>query len=122
MKTSKYFFVGIFILLVTSVSQVYAQSDNFAGKWTVLVKDTPYGDAEMVVNLNRVDGKLTGTVAPDGEETTKITSTEETEKSITIYFESSGYDVGIYLEKKGDNEAAGTMMGMFAATAKRSVE
>jgi hypothetical protein len=73
----------------------------------------------MSIELERKDGKLTGTVIRDGSAPAKIMRTEEKGKSLTIYFNSSGYDVYFYMEKKGDNEAEGTMMDMFDATAKR---
>jgi hypothetical protein len=110
---------GLFILFTAMTFQVKAQSDAFAGRWDVLVEGTPNGDSKMTIELERKDGKLTGSVVRDGSAPSKIMRTEEKGKSLTIYFNSSGYDVYFFMEKKGDNDAEGTMMDMFDATAKR---
>jgi hypothetical protein len=120
MKTSNYLLVGIFTLLTAFSLQANAQStDAFTGKWDVLVEGTPSGDSNLVVELERKDGKLSGTVVRDGAAPAKINRVEEKAKSITIYFNSSGYDVYLFMEKKGDNKAEGSLMDMFDATATR---
>ena len=119
MKRTSIFLSGILILLTAFTTQVFAQTDAFAGKWEVLIEGTPSGDSKIMVELERKDGKLVGAIARDGAAPTKISRVEEKTKSITLYFNSSGYDVYLYLEKKSDNAAEGSMMDMFDATAKR---
>lgn len=125
MKKAILFFAGIFFL-VLSVSlntQAQATSDFFVGKWNVLVSGTPNGDAKMVVSLERVEGKLKAEfVGNDQSETPKVSNVEETEKSVRIYFTASGYDVYLYLEKKGDYHVEGTMLDMFDAKGDRATE
>lgn len=124
MKKSILFFAGMFFFLLSIGTKAQAPSaDFFVGKWDVLVVGTPNGDAKMPVTLERVDGKLKGTFVGNGQtEAPKISNIEEKENSITIYFTSSGYDVYLMLEKKGDNHVEGTMMDMFDAKGDRVVE
>ncbi len=120
MKRTNFLLTGLLILISAFVFQAQAQSsDAFAGKWDVLIEGTPNGDSKMIMDLERKDGKLTGTIVRDGSAPSKITRVEEKGKSLTVYFNSNGYDVYFYMEKKGDNDAEGTVMDMFDATAKR---
>lgn len=125
MKKAILFFAGMFFLVLSVSLNVQAQatSDFFVGKWNVLVTGTPNGDAKMVVSLERVDGKLKAEfVGKEQAEVPKVSNVEETEKSVRIYFTASGYDVYLYLEKKGDNHVEGTMLDMFDAKGDRATE
>jgi hypothetical protein len=124
MKNLKFILVGVFCLV--SVFTMKAQDkpvDYFAGKWNVMVTGTPNGDAKMLVTLERVDGKLSGTLLNSGQgEPTKFSRVEEKENSVTLYFTSSGYDVYLQLEKKDENIVKGSMMDMFDATGERIID
>ena len=121
MKKAILFFAVV--LLVSLNTRGQATSDFFVGKWNVLVTGTPDGDAKMVVSLERVDGKLKAEfVGKEQAEVPKVSNVEETEKSVRIYFTASGYDVYLYLEKKGDNHIEGTMLDMFDAKGDRATE
>jgi len=62
-------------------------TDYFPGKWNIVVKGTPNGDAKMTFVIERKDGKLTGAVQDStGKEMTKITSIDEKDKTITAAF------------------------------------
>jgi hypothetical protein len=124
MNNLKLILVGVFCLF--AVLTLKAQDkpvDYFAGKWNVTVVGTPNGDAKMLVTLERVDGKLTGTLLNSGQgEPTKFSRVEEKENSVTLYFTSSGYDVYLQLEKKDENIVKGSMMDMFDASGTRVIE
>lgn len=124
MKKASLLLTGLFLFLVTlTVNAQDAAKDYFTGKWDVLVEGSPSGDTHMLVTLERVDGKLTGTIARTGSPVAKIIRVEEKkDKSVTIYFNSSGYDVYLFMEKKGENKTEGSMMDMFDATGKRIVD
>lgn len=122
MKKVNLLFKGIFFLLLSF--NVNAQSktgaDYFAGKWNIVVKGTPNGDAKMIFVLENRNDSIAGAVQDStGKEMTKITSTELTDSSLTIYFTAQGYDVNLALTKKDDDHATGSMMGMFDADADR---
>lgn len=122
MKKVNILFTGLFFLLLSF--NVNAQSktgaDYFAGKWNVLVKGTPNGDARMFFVLDNKDSKIGGVVQDStGKEMTKITSTELTDSSVTIYFTTQGYDVNLLMTKKDEDHTLGSMMGMFDAEGDR---
>lgn len=120
MKNVRLFLVVVFCMVSALKMNAQVPADFFAGKWSVLVSGTPNGDAKMLVNLERKDGKLTGGVInPDAAEPTKFSNVEEKENSVTVYFSASGYDVYLTLEKKGDNKVEGSMMDMFDAKGER---
>ena len=76
------------------------------------------GDVDMIVELNRVDGNLKGTISALNQ-TVEVERITEREKSVTLYFVGEGYDVDLTLIKKNQNEVTGDMMGQFDATGKR---
>jgi hypothetical protein len=125
MKKIKLILAIVFcILAATFTTKAQIPTDYFAGKWSLLVTGTPQGDASCILELTRVDGKLTGTWLNSAKATqvVKISRVEEKEKSLTAYFTQGGYDVYIFLEKKDDNHADGSLMDMFDAKATRVVE
>jgi hypothetical protein len=130
MKKISVFFASLFLMMLslTAIAQSKADSsakpDYFVGKWDVLVEGTPQGDGKMLVTLERKDGKLTGTiVSKDGSTpANKIERVEEKEKSVTVYFTASGYNVYLFLEKKDEDHVTGSMMDMFDAKGDRVKE
>jgi len=123
MKKMILIFAGIFALLTFAEKTQAQNKDYFVGKWDILVEGTPGGDSKSSFVLERKDGKLTGTMDTPGKPSVKFTRVEEKDNTITAYFTSaSGYDVYLFLEKKDDNKATGSMMDMFDATATRVVE
>jgi hypothetical protein len=122
--------IFLFFLLVgiayTSFSQAPTKTDFFAGKWEISVVGTPNGDAKMVTNLIRKDGKLTGELANPADATKEkrpVTKIEENGDNIAIYFTSSqGNDVSIDLARVDGDNLKGSLMNMFEAKAKRLKE
>lgn len=115
----------ISLLFLTTLNNAFAStpSDYFVGNWNVVVTGTPSGDAEMIIHLERLDGKLQGRVKNEGEnEGTKIDKIDEKDTSITIYYSAMGYDVYLSFDKVDDNNIKGSMMGMFNSTGKRVVK
>ena len=127
MKKQNVFFAGVFLMLFSffnAVAQDASKSDYFVGKWKVVAEGTPNGDSKFLVNLQRKDGKLTGSI--DDQETGKLVSKidkiEEKEKSVTVYFVGGGYDVYLNLEKKDEDHLTGSLMDMFDAKGERVKE
>src|SRR4051812_40326482 len=122
MKKLSLLFTGLFFLLLSM--NVHAQSntgaDYFAGKWSVLVKGTPNGDAKMYFVLDKKDSTLTGSVQDStGKEMSKIDKVEVSGDKATVYFNTQGYDVNLEMNKKDDDHITGSMMGMFDAEGER---
>ena len=125
MKKLNFFFAGLFFLALSFAvkAQTPSPSDYFVDKWIVQVKGTPQGDGKMTVMLQRKDGKLAGTIiSKTGTEPTKITKVDEKDKSVTVYFNTSCYDVNLTMEKKDDDHVTGNVMDMFDATGERVKE
>jgi hypothetical protein len=122
MKKFSSFLAGSLFLLIafTSNAQTKTGADFFAGKWTVLVKGTPQGDAKMIYILEKKDDKLTGVIQDTtGAEVSKIDRTEVKDSEITIYFNTQGFDVNVTLAKKDDDHVTGSLLGMFDAEGER---
>ena len=121
MKKVSLLFAGLFFLLLSI--GVHAQTtgaDYFAGKWSVLVKGTPNGDAKMLFVLEKKDSTLTGVVQDStGKEMSKIDKVELNGNTATAYFTAQGYDVNLEMNKKDDDHFTGNMMGMFDADGER---
>jgi len=112
----------IIALLITFSQHIQGKSiDHFAGKWELSVTNTPEGDGKMVINLERLDGKLRGIIMNNGSnKEIQINRVEEKETDITVYFDSdSGYEVYVFIEKVNENQVKGNVMDMFDVTGKR---
>lgn len=129
MKKVHLFFTGIFLLLLSfqvnaqQKDTVQGKEDYFPGKWNVLVKGVPGGDAKMTVNFERKDTALIAVIQDStGTEAGEVNKVIENQQSVTVYFTAQGYNVDLTLEKKDDDHVAGSLMGMFDATGDRIKE
>jgi len=107
----------------TATATATTTSDYYPGKWNVVVKGTPNGDAKMTFVFERKDGKLTGAIQDTtGKEMTKITSIDEKDKTITAAFTIQTYDVTLTMDPVDADNIKGSLMGMFDATGVRVKE
>jgi hypothetical protein len=113
-----------FLVLSVSVNaQSKAGADYFSGKWSVLLKGTPGGDAKMLFVLDKKNDSISGVVQDTaGVEIAKITSVELKDTSINLFFTTQGYDVNLLLNKKSDDHVTGSLMNMFDAEGERKKE
>jgi len=121
MKKVSFLFTGLFFLLLSvNIKAQTTGADYFAGKWNVLIKGTPGGDAKMFIVLEKKDTMLTGVVQDStGAEMSKIDKIEISGDKATVYFNAQGYDVNLEMNKKDDDYFTGSMMGMFDAEGER---
>lgn len=120
-KTSLIFVLvaGLF-LSFSAHAQSKAGADYFKGKWSVLLKGTPNGDARMIFVLENRNDSIAGAVQDTtGTEIAKITSAELKDNEVTLYFTAQGYDVNLLLTKKDDDHVTGSLMNMFDAEGER---
>lgn len=120
---SKITMLSTLVLLVT-MSFAFALNNPdekyFEGKWNVLVKGTPNGDATIPVRFETVDGKITGYFMEEGVvEEKKMSSVIIKGDVINTAFYISGYDVTLSLTKVDADKAKGDLMGMFDAEGTR---
>ena len=122
MKKASQVFVGLFVLLLTTnvKAQSKSVSDFFVGKWNIVLKDVPGGDAKMVFVLEKKGDTLTGVVLDTaGVEISKMTKVDPKESELTVEFSTQGYDLSLIFTKKDDDHLAGRLMDMFDALAER---
>ena len=122
MKKVSFLFAGICFLLLSA--NMFAQSkpdaDYFKGKWNVLIKGTPNGDAKMTFVLENRNDSIVGIVQDSaGAEISKTSNVELTDTSANVYFTAQGYDVNLVMNKKDDDHVAGSLMNMFDAEGER---
>lgn len=122
-KVSLFLFVFLLGVCARGYSQATPPTDFFAGKWEITITGTPEGDAKMVTNLIRKDGKLTGEMKdPTGKRTevTPITKVEEGTDKMTIYIDTAqAGEIPIELNKVDNDHLKGQLMNMFDTTALR---
>ena len=121
MKKAGLLFAGLFFLLLSvNVKAQTTGADYFTGKWSVLLKGTPNGDARMLITLQKQDTTLAGSIQDStGQLNTKIDKVEINGDKVTLYFTAQGYDVNLEMDKKDDDHVTGSMMGMFDAEGER---
>ncbi|MBV9962875.1 MAG: hypothetical protein JO072_11575 [Parafilimonas sp.] len=121
MKSICFLFAGLFFLLLsTKIKAQTTGAEYFEGKWNVLIKGTPNGDARMFVSFQKQDTALIGTIQDStGQVTSKIDKVELDGDKIVLYFNVQGYDVNLEMDKKDDNHVTGNVMGMFDAEGER---
>jgi hypothetical protein len=103
MKKLTFLLTGLFFMILSLNSQVQQKTgvDYFEGKWSVVVKGTPSGNAKMFIVLNKKDATLTGVVQDStGKETSKIDKVELSGDKAIVYYNSRGYDINLEMEKK----------------------
>lgn len=125
MKKLSSLLLGISLLLLAAAAnaQSKAGADYFKGKWSVLLKGTPGGDAKMIFVLENRNDSIAGVVQDTtGLEIAKITSVELKDTEITLYFTTQGYDVNLLMAKKDDDHTTGSLMSMFDAEGERIKE
>ncbi len=122
MKNKLIILTGLILFISIQFSSAQTKSDYFVGNWDVVAKATPNGDAKMKMHLERVDGKLTGTIKNEGIDAVKISKVVETEDEITISFSAAGYDLYMSLKRKDDNNVTGRYLNMFDTEGKRTSE
>lgn len=126
MKKINVFFMLITCILLLGIETINAQStpDYFTGDWKITVIGIPGGDSEMIMHLEKADGKYNGNISSTSNksEAIKIDRVEQKESAISVFFFAQGYDICLYLEKQDENNIKGNMFDMFDAKGQRILE
>lgn len=118
MKTKKITFLAFAMVLLFNVAFAIPSlnPEYFEGKWEVLIKGTPQGDATLPLRFETVGDLTTGYFFEEGATTeSKMQSVKISEDVLNAAFNISGYDVTLFLKKVDDETAKGDLMGMFDA-------
>jgi hypothetical protein len=87
----------------------------FIGKWNVMVYGVPDGDTKMLINIEKKDDKITGSLA-DPAKTDPPLNLENimvADSTLKATFNAQGMDISIMLKIKDDKNITGNMMEMF---------
>ncbi|MEY3432191.1 MAG: hypothetical protein RL131_127 [Bacteroidota bacterium] len=97
--------------------------EYISGKWNITVKGTPNGDVTMPARFEIKEGVLKGYfMEPDAKEEKKMDTVYLNEGVFNMAFTIMSYDVTITMNKKDDDNATGSLMGMFDVVAVRVKE
>lgn len=120
----KRLFTILFLILIGTSTYSFAQSsDYFLGSWNVLIQGTPQGDLNVILSIERTEGKLIGKLSQEGsEEGTTITNIKEEESGITLYFFAEGYDLFLNLKASEEDKVSGTLVDQFPVSGERVKE
>lgn len=95
-------------------------SDYFLGTWDVLIQDTPQGNVNATLTIERVEGKLIGKFSQGGsEQGMKISNIKEDENGITLFFFAEGYDLYLNLKAAAEDKISGFLLDQFPVNGER---
>lgn len=117
----KYLFVwSVLFLLATTATQAQTGTAYFAGKWKVLLKGIPNGDATVILSLDKKGESLSGVLTDEsGNKVADLNSVTVKGDTLTVFFFAEGHDVDLTLTKKDKNKVTGTLVNMFEAEGER---
>jgi hypothetical protein len=109
------------LCIVTTSNAQTTPATFYVGKWDVLAKGLPQGDTHLYFTITQTDGKLGGLLRDSTNHVDiPLEKAEVDDKGIlNIGFSAQGYDVTAWLEKKDEDNIAGSMMGSFSLTGVR---
>ena len=114
-----------FIILFISFSTLFAQKidTTFAGKWNVLIKETPQGDFNIPMRFEIVDNKISGFFTdPESKEELPMSEVNFVNEKLTAALSLGNYDLTFDFTKKDDNHIIGSLMGSFEVIGTRNEE
>lgn len=116
----KFYFLTA-ILFCSVFSFVMAlNNDQLIGTWDIMVEDTPQGNVNVHLIIERVDGKLKAKFKPVGSnQETSISNISEQENGITLYFFAEGYDLYMTVRPASDDTVSGYLVDQFPVKGKR---
>ena len=113
-------------ILIMTAAKVNAQTQTsyFIGKWDVLVKGLPEGDAHLKFDIVDSAGKMKGVLldTTTAHKDIAVSKIQQDGDKVTLYFTARGYDLTLLLAKKDEDHATGSLMNMFDASAIRLKE
>ena len=109
------------LFIATTMNAQVTPAEFYVGKWDVLAKGLPQGDTHLYFTITQTDGKLGGLLRDSTNHIDiPFTKTEVDGKGgLNVGFTAQGYDVTVWMEKKDEDNIAGSMMSMFECTGVR---
>ncbi len=119
MKKLTTLFVLNFLSLLLFAATLQAQTppeDYFVGTWNVKAMGLPDGDKEMIIQFEKKDGQLSGSIVDAAtKKVNPFTKVELVANKVTATFMNPEPQMEVYLtmEKKDDTKVTGSIMDMF---------
>ncbi len=114
-KTGLVLFLGLLITLF-SFSTVSAQDIDvkFAGKWNVLIKETPQGDFNLPMRFEISNNSIIGFFTdPESKEELQMDEVKIEDGKLIAGLVLGNYDLTFEFTRKDDNHIIGSLMGNF---------
>jgi hypothetical protein len=113
--------LSMFVLvLIATTGTANAQDKNtgekfFIGKWNAVVYGVPDGDTKVVINIEKKDDKIAGSLTDPSktDPPLEFLNIEVADSTFKASFNAQGTDVSIMLKIKDDKNITGNMMDMF---------
>jgi hypothetical protein len=108
-------------MLCISTATFAQSNDQFIGTWNLSISDTPQGNINVELSIERVDGKLNAKFSQVGtSQATSISNITEKENEITMYFFAEGYDLYLRLNSTEDDKISGYLIDQFPVKGERA--
>ncbi|PSL04356.1 hypothetical protein [Cecembia rubra] len=111
----------LFGLMLGMTVYTQAQSnDSLIGTWDIVVEDTPQGNVNVHLTIERIDGKLKAKFKQAGSnQETSISNISEQDNGITMYFFAEGYDLYMTVRPAEEDTVSGYLVDQFPVKGKR---
>jgi hypothetical protein len=120
MKKVSIFISLIMLVFLVSTGSTKAQAVNagekdFIGKWNLMVYGLPDGDTKMVMNIEKKEEKLTGTLTSTAstDPPLELTNVVVADSTLNASFSAQGMDITLFFKLKDAKNVSGSMMDMF---------
>lgn len=111
MKKYYLLFSFLFFLVISVVNA--KDNDKLIGTWDVTVQDTPQGNVNVHLTIEKVDGTIKAKFKQAGSDQETSATVSEQENGITLYFFAEGYDLYMTIRPDGDDAVSGYLVDQF---------
>jgi hypothetical protein len=113
--------ISVFILTsIINIGTIKAQEritgeKYFIGKWNLMIYGVPDGDTKIVINIEKKEDKLSGSMADPSKSDPplELSNIEIADSTFKATFNAQGMDIALMLKIKDDKNVTGNMMDMF---------
>jgi hypothetical protein len=115
----KFYFLSALLLLCVSLGVMAQDNDKLIGTWDVTVQDTPQGNVNVHLTIEKVDGTIKAKFKQAGSDQETSATVSEQENGITMYFFAEGYDLYMTVRLDGDDAVSGYLVDQFPVKGSR---
>lgn len=108
--------LGLFAITISlNAQEVNAGEKNFIGKWNLMVYGLPDGDTKMVMNIEKKEEKLAGTLTGpvSTDPPVELANIAVADSTLNATFNAQGMDITLFFKLKDAKNITGSMLDMF---------